>query len=102
MASQDDLVDAKITAETRTDTKIARMEGKLDLVIDKISNLREDNKHLHNNTFAVGISLAILIIGVAAIAPVIFDLGMRARETISREIQERFLTRQPIHTDHYA
>jgi hypothetical protein len=83
-------LDAKLeTIAAQTDTKVARLEGKMDLVLSKLDGVREDNRHLRNNVIGVGIALALLIIGVVAAAPVIFDLGFEVRETISKEIQER-------------
>jgi hypothetical protein len=97
MASQDDLMDAKIAAaEARTDTKIVRLEGKLDLVISKLDlinesyrGVKEGQRAVITNIWVVFAALAAIIIGSIAAAPVIFDLGMRLRETITKEIQER-------------
>jgi hypothetical protein len=52
MTSQDDLVDAKIAAtEAHTDTKVVRLEGKVDLVLSRLDDisaifhaLRDDNR----------------------------------------------------------
>jgi hypothetical protein len=97
MTSQDDLTDAKIAAaEARTDTRIVRMEGKLDLVISKLDlvnesyrAVREGQRSVIANIWVVFAALAAIIIGSMAAAPVIFDLGMRLRKTITKEIQER-------------
>jgi hypothetical protein len=90
MAASDDLVNAKIeAAEARTDTKIARLEGKLDLVLSKLDDQKDDGRHTRNNVILVGVSLALLIIGSVAIAPVIFDLGSKFRETVTKEVQEQ-------------
>ena len=90
MASQDDLVDAKIAAvEARTDTKIVRLEGKLDLVLSKIGDVREGQRWVVANIWVVFAALAAIIIGSIAAAPAIFDLDVRVRETITKEIQER-------------
>jgi hypothetical protein len=83
-------IDAKLkTVGAETDTKIARLEGKLDLVISKLDGVREDGRSTRANMWVIGVSLALLIIGVAAAAPAIFDLGMKVREGISKEIQEQ-------------
>jgi hypothetical protein len=100
MASQDDLVDAKIAAaEARTDTKIVRLEGKIDLVLSKLDSIsqtykdvREGHRSVIANIWIVFAALAAIIIGAVAAAPVIFDLGMKVRETITKEVQERTLT----------
>jgi uncharacterized membrane protein YdfJ with MMPL/SSD domain len=85
---------AKLDAvRAETDTKIARLEGKLDLVLSKLDDVRADNRHTRNNQIAIGIALAILIVGVVAaaltVAPAIFDLGSKFHETIIKEIHEQ-------------
>jgi hypothetical protein len=65
------------------------MDGKLDLVISKIDGVREDGRSTRATMWMIGTALALLIVGVVAAAPVIFDLGMRTREAITKEIQER-------------
>jgi hypothetical protein len=87
MASQDDLMDAKIAAaEARTDTKIVRLEGKLDLVISKLDlinesyrGVKEGQRAVITNIWVVFAALAAIILGSIAAAPLIFDLGMRLR-----------------------
>jgi hypothetical protein len=90
MATQAELTEAQIAAaEARTDTKIVRLEGKLDIVLSKLDEVREDGRATRANMWVIGVSLALLIIGVVAAAPVIFDLGMKTREAISKEIHEK-------------
>jgi len=77
MSPQDDLVEAKIAAaEARTDTKIVRSEGKIDLVLSridvlsaKIDELRDDNRSVRANQWVIGFGLAVLIVAVAALLP---------------------------------
>jgi hypothetical protein len=96
MSSSDDLTDAKIASvEARTDTKIARMEGKLDLVVSKIDGInsrlddvRNDYRATRANIWVVGLGLAILIVGVAALFPVFFSIGTQVRDIIGKEIQQ--------------
>lgn len=96
MATQDDLVDAKIAAaEARTETKVARIEGKLDLVLSKLGDVRDGQRSVVANIWVVFAALAAIIIGSIAAAPVIFDLGMKLRETITNEIQQRLPTPTP-------
>jgi hypothetical protein len=94
-----DLTDAKIAAaEARTDTKIARLEGKLDLVVskiderfdalrDKLDGLRDDNRATRANQWVIGFGLAVLIIAVAALFPVFFDLGSKVRDMVGHAVQ---------------
>lgn len=83
-------IQAQIAAsEARGETKFARLEGKLDLVLSKLDDAKDDGRHTRNNVILVGVSLALLIIGSVAIAPVIFDLGSKFRETVTKEVQEQ-------------
>jgi hypothetical protein len=94
MASQDELVDAKIAAaEARTDTKIVRLEGKMDLVIESLRSSRaeaRDNRRavIANQWVILGSVVAVLAI-LATVAPTIFDIGFRLRETVTKEVQDR-------------
>lgn len=87
-------MDAKIAAsEARTDTKIARLEGKLDLVITKIDHVTESNRFLHKEVadsrravIANGWIIFAAIIAVIAIlvtaGPAIFELGIKIGDII--------------------
>jgi hypothetical protein len=84
----DDLTDAKIAAsEARTETKIVRMEGKLDLVVSKLDSLREDNRATRANQWVIGFGLAVLIVAVAALFPVFFDMGGKVKDWIREEVR---------------
>lgn len=106
MPDSEKLTDAMIdAAEARTDTKIARMEGKLDLVVSKIDSInsginsqlsginsrlddvRRDYRATRANIWVVGLGLAVLIVGVAALFPVFFGIGIQIRDIIDKEIQ---------------
>jgi hypothetical protein len=99
MSDSNDLTDAKIgAAEARTDTKIARLEGKLDLVVSKIDErfnalrdrldaIRDDNRATRANQWVVGFGLAVLIIAVATLFPVFFDLGSKVRDMVDHVVQ---------------
>jgi hypothetical protein len=81
-------IDAKLeTVGAQTDAKIVRLEGKMDLVLSKLDDAREGNRHTQNIIISVGVALALLIIGVVAAAPVIFDLGSKFHETIIKELK---------------
>lgn len=89
-------VDAKIgAAEARTDTKITRMEGKLDLLLSEISNVnarigdvRDDSRSTRSNLWAVALGLAALIVGVAFGLPAIYGFGFSLRDVVHKEVQE--------------
>jgi hypothetical protein len=99
MSDSGDLMDAKIAAaEARTDTKLARLEAKLDLIVskmderfdalrDKLDVLRDDNRSTRANQWVIGFGLAVLIIAVAALFPVFFDLGSKVRDMVDHAVQ---------------
>jgi hypothetical protein len=90
MTSQDDLVDAKVAAaEARTDTKVVRLEGKVDLVLSKLDELRDDNRSVRANQWVIGFGLAVLIVAVAALLPVFFSMGTQVRDLVHSEIQSQ-------------
>jgi hypothetical protein len=90
MATESELRAAEIAAaEARTDTKITRMEGKLDLVISKLDGVREDNRSTRANQWVIGFGLAVLIVAVAALFPVFFDMGSKVHEIIEKAVQSR-------------
>jgi hypothetical protein len=92
-------------AEARTDAKIARMEGKLDLVISKIDALnvrfedartdareartlaRSDNAATRGNIWFVGLGLAVLIVAVVTMFPIFFSIGIHIRDIVHTEMQ---------------
>jgi hypothetical protein len=104
MPSSDELTDAKIAgAEARTDTKIARMEGKLDLVVSKIDGInsrlddvRHDYRATRANIWVVGLGLAVLIVGVAALFPVFFSVGTQIRDVIEKAIEAHISSSTPV------
>jgi hypothetical protein len=99
MSDVGNLMDAKVAAaEARADTKIARLEGKLDLLVskiderfdalrDKLDALRDDNRATRANQWVIGFGLAVLIIAVAALFPVFFDLGSKVRDMLDHAVQ---------------
>jgi hypothetical protein len=94
MATEAELTDAKIAAsEARGDTKIARMEGKLDLVLEAVRTSREEARDNRRAVIANGwviFGALVVVLGImVTVAPVVFDMGFKWRETISREVQER-------------
>lgn len=101
MANEGELRAAEIAAaEARTDTKIARLEGKLDLVITKIDAVNENTiatrrevkdseRAVKANAWVIGIGLLAVIIALAFGLPSIFDLGVKQRDAIVKEVQDQ-------------
>ena len=101
MATEGELRAAEIAAaEARTDTKIARLEGKLDLVITKIDAVNENTiatrrevkdseRAVKANAWVIGIGLLAVIIALAFGLPSIFDLGVKQRDAIVKEVQDQ-------------
>jgi hypothetical protein len=90
MATEGELRAAEIAAaEARTDTKIVRMEGKLDLVLSKLDGVREDNRGTRANQWIIGVSLAVLIVAIAGLFPVFFGIGTQVRDLVHSEIQSQ-------------
>jgi hypothetical protein len=69
-------------AEARTDTKMARMEGKLDLVLSKLDGVRDDYRNTRATQWVIGLGLAVLIIAVVALLPVFFSVGAQIRDDV--------------------
>jgi hypothetical protein len=94
--SREEMKAAIELAEARTDTKIARMEGKLDLVISKIDALnvrfedaRRDARDTRGNIWFVGLGLAVLIVGVVTLFPVFFSIGIHIRDLVHSEMESQ-------------
>ncbi len=104
MPGSDELTYKKIeVAEARTDTKIARMEGKLDLVVSKIDGInsrlddvRHDYLATRANIWVVGLGLAVLIVGAAALFPVFFGVGTQMRDIIDKAIDAHISSTTPV------
>jgi hypothetical protein len=92
-------IDAKIAAaEARGDTKIARMEGKLDLVLSTV-NVRfdavtEQITGARSNQWVIAFGLAGLFLTVVAIIvavafgmPAIYSLGTQTRDIVREEVK---------------
>jgi hypothetical protein len=87
--SRDEIKAEIALAEARTDTKIARMEGKLDLVLSKLDGVRDDYRNTRSNQWVIGLGLAVLIIGMVALFPVFFSIGAQVRDLVHTEIQSQ-------------
>lgn len=92
------------TVEAHTDTKIARLEGKLDLVLQAVQSSRQDaletakisrqeandnRRWIVGNMWVLFAAVVAVIAIIVTIAPVIFDMGVKWRETITSEINMR-------------
>jgi hypothetical protein len=87
-------IQAKLeTLDARTDTKIVRMEGKLDLVLQTLQSTRDearDNRRaIIANAWVIFAALVAIVGILAAVTPIVFDMGSRWRETITKEVQDR-------------
>jgi len=87
MTTSDELTDAKIAAsEARTDTKIVRIEGKLDLLLSESKATREDIKESKRTTWTVGLTIAgiivSVIIGIITMLPSFFDMGKNFQNAV--------------------
>jgi hypothetical protein len=71
--------------EARTDTKIARLEGKIDLVLSKLDGVREDGRATRANQWVIGFGLAGLIVALVVAFPAFFDIGSKVRDMIREE-----------------
>lgn len=105
VSDQHDLTDAKIAAaEARTDTKIARIDGKLDLVVAKLDAVNENTTALRREVkesersvkanswviFGALLGSIVVVIGIlVTIMPAIFDIGMRSREALTKEVHDQ-------------
>lgn len=90
-------IQAQIAAsEARGDTKIARFEGKLDLVLakldstnEKMNDVKDDIRSARANQWVIAFGLAVLIVAVAGLFPVFFGLGSQLRDMVHSEIQSQ-------------
>jgi hypothetical protein len=81
---------AEIAAsEARGETKIARFEGKLDLVLEKLGNVNENVRSSNNNQWVIGLGLAVLIVAMVALFPVFFGMGAQIRDMVHTEMQSQ-------------
>ncbi len=80
------------------DTKIARLEGKLDLVLSKLESVgekitssedhrREDGRSIRANQWAIGVGLAVLMVALVALFPVFFGIGTQLRDMVDRAVE---------------
>jgi hypothetical protein len=98
-------IQAQIAAsEARGDTKIARLEGKLDLVISKLDGINvrfddargdarearatahSDNIATRANIWVAALGLIAAIVAIYALFPTFFDMGSKMRDLVEKEV----------------
>lgn len=83
-------IKAEISAsEARGETKITLFAGKLDLVLSKLDDVRQDNRTSRANQWVIGFGLAVLIVAVAALFPVFFSMGSQIRDLVHMEVHDQ-------------
>jgi hypothetical protein len=85
-------IDAKIAAsEARSETKIARLEGKMDILIEKVgastTAIREDGRATRANIWAVGVGILLLIGALIAAFPAFFDMGGHVADLVEHAVK---------------
>jgi phage-related tail fiber protein len=97
-AMTEEIKDKVAAAEARTDTKIARVEGKLDLVLSKLADIgtqiqtsdshrREDYRSTRANIWGIGGALAILIVAIVGLFPIFFGIGAQVKDWIDHSVE---------------
>jgi hypothetical protein len=104
-------IDALIgKSEAQTETKIARFEGKLDLVLSKLdaasaeinskftavgerltevrADVRADHASTRANIWVAFVGILALIVAIALLYPTFFDMGSKIREMVVKEVHE--------------
>lgn len=87
-------IDAKMAAaEARTDTKLAKLEGKLDLVLTEVRSAKQEAKEDSRTNRNLNIGLAAIIIAVIALiatfGPQMLDLGTRLDERAEQAFERQ-------------
>ena len=90
MTDREMVADKIAAVEARTETKIARLEGKMDLVLEAVRNSREEARENRRaiiaNSWAIGIGMALLIVAVVAAFPVFFGIATQLRDFVHDEM----------------
>jgi hypothetical protein len=74
-------------SEAKNDTKIVRLESKLDLVLSKLDAAKSDNLAIRTNQWVIAFGLALLIIAVVALFPVFFSIGTQIKDMVDNAVQ---------------
>lgn len=85
-------------SEARTDTKFARLEGKLDLVLSEVAAARASASGTKTTIIVTGlatvVALAALLLSVITYGDAIFSRGMSVRDLV-RSVAEEQRTSSP-------
>ncbi|HEX8214569.1 MAG TPA: hypothetical protein VF582_03755 [Allosphingosinicella sp.] len=92
------LIDSKIAAsEARTDTKFAKLEGKLDLILERVETVKEQSTDARSEARATrrtvigtGVSLGALLIAIFTLYTNSFNLGARVDDIARIEARETY------------
>jgi len=87
--TREEIREAIGAGEARSDTKIVRIEGKLDLVLSKLDDVRQDNRTTRANQWVIGLGLAVLIVAIVALIPVFFSMGSQIRDLVHAEVHDQ-------------
>jgi cytochrome c-type biogenesis protein CcmH/NrfG len=74
-------------SEAKNDTKIVRLESKLDLVLSKLDAAKSDSLAIRTNQWVIAFGLALLIVAVVALFPVFFGIGTQMKDMIDSAVQ---------------
>jgi len=94
----DPTIDAKIAAsEARTDTKFAKLEGKLDLIVASLETVKSqavdakaEARTTRRYVVGTGFSLAALLLGIFALYANAFNIGTRVDDIARTRSQQTF------------
>lgn len=87
--TREEIKEAIGAAEARGETKIARLEGKLDLVLSKLDDVRQDNRTARANQWVIGFGLALLIVAMFSAFPAFFGIGSQIRDLVHAEVHDQ-------------
>jgi hypothetical protein len=85
------LIDAKIAAsEARTETKFAKLEGKIDILVERSTDARTEARSTRRTVIGTGFSIAALVIAIFTLYSNSFTLGSRVDEVARIEARQTF------------
>lgn len=87
-------------AEARGDTKIVRIEGKMDLVLLKLDasiagseairrDVKDSERSLKANAWVIFAAIIGVVAIIATVGPLLFDLGTKHDEALTKKVQEQ-------------
>jgi hypothetical protein len=85
------LIDAKIAAsEARTDTKFAKLEGKIDILVERSTDARTEARTTRRTVIGTGLSVAALLVAIFTLYSNSFTLGSRVDEVARIEARQAY------------